>query len=104
MRNRRLTVNGSRAFSNNLLLGSQKSEGQASASKMECGLCYTEFLPTDEVFNCKKMHVFHTNCFEDRAVDDEDEGDIKGMISKCPTCNVEMTFDNGRASINSDSI
>ena len=34
--------------------------------KVECGLCWETFVPTDEVFNCKKMHVFHTKCYEDR--------------------------------------
>ena len=72
---------------------------------MECGLCYQEFLPTDEVFNCQKMHVFHTSCYEERAIDDDEVQDnMKGMINKCPSCNAHMTFDSDKISINSGSV
>jgi len=43
----------------NKLLGSIRSY----TDKMECGLCWETFMPTDEVFNCQKMHVFHTHCY-----------------------------------------
>ena len=51
--------------SGNPLLASHRSGATGQADKMECGLCYEAFQPTDEVFSCKKMHVFHTRCYEE---------------------------------------
>ena len=48
---------------------------------MECGLCWETFKMTDEVFSCKKNHVFHTVCYEDRALDTEGQDEISDMIN-----------------------
>ncbi len=57
--------------------------------KLECGLCYETFKPTDEVVNCKRGHCFHTACYEDLAQSDDDEADMRNL---CPTCNETMNL------------
>ena len=60
---------------------------------MECGLCYEAFKMTDEVFNCRNNHVFHTRCYDDRAMDTEGNNEeIEAMINKCPTCGALMNI------------
>ena len=89
MQNRKFTERStSSAGGKNLL----RDKGVASfTDKMECGLCWETFAPTDEVFNCQKMHVFHTYCYEDR-VDEDGENDTSDMINTCPTCNSPMNI------------
>ena len=55
---------------NNLALSTKSNQ---YADKSECGLCYQSFLPTDEVFNCSKMHIFHTVCYEERVIDESEQ-------------------------------
>ena len=50
----------------------------------KCGLCGQKFEQTDLVFNCTRMHVFHTRCFEVTSNDKLKE------LNKCPACNAEM--------------
>ena len=61
------------AKTNIRISGMPPSESNVSSSahtdKMECGLCWETFKMTDEVFNCINNHVFHTNCYDDRALD-----------------------------------
>ena len=68
---------------------------------MECGLCYEEFKPTDEVFNCQKMHVFHIKCYEESSeadlvgvgdIEEDRNDDIFKMRNLCPTCNAPMNI------------
>ena len=48
---------------------------------------------TDEVFNCMNNHVFHTRCYEDRAMDTEGQDDeMTSMMNKCPTCGATMNI------------
>ena len=60
--------------------------------KMECGLCWEDFKMTDEVFNCAKNHVFHVQCYEDRAEDEYGEDESSGMLNECPTCGSAMNI------------
>ena len=61
--------------------------------KMECGLCWETFQMTDEVFNCKNNHVFHTRCYDDRAMDTEGiDDEMTSMMNKCPTCGAQMNI------------
>jgi len=58
-------------------LHSRRFTQRQFVDKMECGLCYQQFHPLDTVVNCKRMHVFHTQCYEevdlDSAAEDEEE-------------------------------
>jgi len=69
-------------------------ESSRHADTMECGLCYETFVNTDAVFNCTKMHVFHTNCYEDSKMDESggEEDDITAMLNICPTCGSSMNI------------
>ena len=60
--------------------------------KLECGLCYETFKPTDEVVNCKRSHCFHTACYEDLAQSDEEQSNEADMRNLCPTCNQSMNL------------
>ena len=78
----------------NPLLDSQTSlkVPNRHTDKMECGLCWENFKMTDEVFNCQNNHVFHTNCYEDRALDTDGHDEITEMLASCPTCNSAMNI------------
>ena len=60
---------------------------------------------TDEVFSCKKNHVFHTVCYEDRALDTEGQDEISDMLNKCPTCGslMNITVDQEKANSNNSN-
>ena len=52
------------------MMPTNESNSQVNhTDKMECGLCWENFQMTDEVFNCTNNHVFHTQCYDDRALD-----------------------------------
>ena len=76
---------------NNLNQLRDKGVDKSYTDKMECGLCWETFTATDEVFNCQKMHVFHTHCYEDRVLEDV-EDELDAMINNCPTCNSPMNI------------
>ena len=86
----RKNVRTNRESSGNPLL--ENSE-MVHTDKMECGLCWETFQMTDEVVNCINNHVFHTRCYEDRAMDTEGVDDeITSMMNKCPTCGATMNI------------
>ena len=64
-------------------------KGGKHSDAMECGLCYQTFKNSDQVYNCTSMHVFHTNCYEDSFMD---EDDVKQMLNNCPTCGSQMNI------------
>ena len=73
--------------------GLNLSQSNRWTDKSECGLCYQSFTPTDEVFNCRKMHIFHTICYEERFMDESDAEDSTfQMRNLCPTCNSPMNI------------
>ena len=69
--------------------GGTMIKGGKYSDAMECGLCYQTFKNSDQVYNCQNMHVFHTNCYEDSLMD---EDDIKQMLKSCPTCGSQMNI------------
>ena len=75
--------------------------------RKECGLCFENFKPSDEVVNCNNLHVFHTHCYEDRAVDEEEAHDSIGSLRNvCPLCDAPMNLEgtsDSRSSINDAS-
>ena len=76
--------------------GSSKTFGARASKrfvdKIECGLCYQTFLPTDEVVNCSKAHIFHMKCYEEYHEDeiDEETDGAAAMRNLCPTCQEPM--------------
>ena len=57
----------------------------------ECGLCYQNFEPTDDVVYCTNHHLFHVRCFDEAFEDISSRASsIETMLVKCPTCKGKM--------------